>query len=568
VLSSLASRLPSLQTIGWRGVLGMALLAALHLVALERLLASEEGYTARLFFLGAWVMLNFFWLSLLRRPAVSAALSLAMIVTLMALSRFKSENLWMTVSFVDVMVIDVETVSFLFAQSPDLRYHLAILAAIAIPALVLLWWLDPFRIRRRVAVLGFAACFAGLTGLALLVPEEPWEAFLNNNYVSKFVRSGITAARELMTRGVFEAEAMALPADRLSPPAESCQPAGRQPHIIMLLDESSFDIRAAPGIKVPSDYGPHFRSFDGKQRSFLVEGSGGPTWYTEYNVLSGLSSRSFGRFAYFLTRIAAGNVQRGLPQALRRCGYKTITNYPAFSAFLSARKFQTGLGIELFRDGADMRIDHSSATDKEYYDEALRTIARERGARPLFLFVYLTANHFWWDTPFRPDRTPNWQPPGNDPDADEYIRRQMMSVADYQEFLAGLRRDFPDEPFLIVRFGDHQPNIAPKLINPKADDTTIARQIMGYDQRYLTTYYAIDAINHEPVDLSSALDVLDAPYLPLVVLEAAGLPLDPSFAEQKKIMQRCNGLFYACRDGAETRRFNRLLIDAGLIKGF
>ena len=45
------------------------------------------------------------------------------------------------------------------------------------------------------------------------------------------------------------------------------------------------------------------------------------------------------------------------------------------------------------------------------------------------------------------------------------------------------------------------------------------------------------------------------------------LPLDPSFAEQKRILERCQGLFYACAGGAEARRFNRLLIDAGLIKG-
>ena len=68
-------------------------------------------------------------------------------------------------------------------------------------------------------------------------------------------------------------------------------------------------------------------------------------------------------------------------------------------------------------------------------------------------------------------------------------------------------------------------------------------------------------------DLSSAVDALDAPYLPIVVMEAAGVPLDASFAEQKKILQRCNGLFYRCNGGAEARRFNRMLIDAGLIKG-
>jgi hypothetical protein len=40
-------------------------------------------------FLLVWGMLNFFWLSLLRRPAASAALSLVMIVVLVLLSRLK-----------------------------------------------------------------------------------------------------------------------------------------------------------------------------------------------------------------------------------------------------------------------------------------------------------------------------------------------------------------------------------------------------------------------------------------------------------------------------------------------
>jgi hypothetical protein len=45
------------------------------------------------------------------------------------------------------------------------------------------------------------------------------------------------------------------------------------------------------------------------------------------------------------------------------------------------------------------------------------------------------------------------------------------------------------------------------------------------------------------------------------------VPLDPSFAEQKNILKRCHGLFYRCHGGAEASRFNRMLIDAGLIKG-
>jgi hypothetical protein len=117
-----------------------------------------------------------------------------------------------------------------------------------------------------------------------------------------------------------------------------------------------------------------------------------------------------------------------------------------------------------------------------------------------------------------------------------------------------------------VRFGDHQPSFAKHLVDPALDDSVLARRIAEADPRFLTTYYAIETINFKPADLSSALDVLDAPFLPIAVMEAAGVPLDPSFAEQKRILQRCNGLFYRCAAGAEARRFNRLLIDAGLIK--
>ena len=176
-----------------------------------------------------------------------------------------------------------------------------------------------------------------MTGLSLAVPEEPWEQFQGVNHVSTFVRSGVTTGYELGTKGWIDFDTTT--SDQLRSAAnEACQPRGKPPNIIMVLDEASFDITAVPGIKVPPDYRKHFQSFDGKTRSLVVEGSGGPTWYTEYNVLTGLSARSYGRLSYYVTRIAAGRVERGLPQALRRCGYKTITLYPAYGAFLSARR--------------------------------------------------------------------------------------------------------------------------------------------------------------------------------------------------------------------------------------
>jgi hypothetical protein len=317
---------------------------------------------------------------------------------------------------------------------------------------------------------------------------------------------------------------------------------------------------------VGADYGAHFRSFDGRARRFLVESVGGPSWYTEYNVLAGLSARSFGPFAYHVTQIAAGRVERGLATALRRCGYRTFSIYPALGAFMSAKSFQASTGVEHFFDQKALGT-RAIEPDQFYYDAARRMIARDHANGAMFVFIYLAQNHWPWDYRWRPDLLPEWRDPGNAPPIDEYLRRQALSARDYADLLEHLRHDFPDERFLILRYGDHQPDFAFQIQEPGLDEGAITQRLITYDPRYFATYYAIDTINYTPPDMSSALDTIEGPYLPMIAQELAGLPLDASFAEQKKIFERCNGLFYGCAGGAEARRFNRLLIDAGLIKG-
>lgn len=543
----------------------LGITALLHLVALGTLFATEHEVFHLTLAVLTWIGLNLFFLSILRRPLMSVVLSLAVILIVVAVSLFKFEVTWMTVTFLDLLIIDSGTLAFLLKTFPNFR--LAVIGGLiaAVPLAILIWRTDPFRVRRAYAALGGTACLALMGLLSLKVPEQAWEPFQGINHVSSFARGGFTSLSQLSTLGWIEADA-ALPEKLKSVPGGSCATADKPPHIIMVLDESSFDVSAVPGMQVPAGYKDQFRSFDGKVRSFLVEGTGGPTWYTEYNVLSGLSARSFGRMQFYVTRIAANRVERGLPQTLRRCGYKTFSLYPAPGSFLAARAYQHSAGIGRMIDSKEMRAGDVEP-DHFYYDQALRVMERERGEQPLFMFVYTVANHFPWDTAYRADLTPGWRDPGNGIEIDEYMRRQKMSAQDYTDFVERLQRKFPKEKFLIVRFGDHQPYISSKMLDPGKSITEVTRMIAERDRRYFTTYYAIDAVNYRPKNLSSAVDHLDAPYLPLVVLEAAGLPLDASFAEQKAIMQRCGNVFYDCKEGAEARRFNRLLIDAGLIKG-
>src|SRR5262245_58511642 len=137
VASALLSRLAPAEAISRRDALALSIIAGLHLAALVLMTATELDLATKATFLFAWSLLNFFWLTLLRRPAVAALLSLVMIITLILLSQFKYDKLMMTVNFVDLMIIDPDTSAFLFTIMPRFRGPLIARALIAFALLVL-----------------------------------------------------------------------------------------------------------------------------------------------------------------------------------------------------------------------------------------------------------------------------------------------------------------------------------------------------------------------------------------------------------------------------------------------
>ncbi len=165
-LASISRRLSSARPANCRHF-GWVLVIGLHLAALAILIWSEIDLTSRLAILLAWGLVNFVWLMVLRRPAAAAALSLTLVVLLMLLSRFKHDILMMTVNFLDIMIVDIDSVAFLLTVFPNLKWAVLATALLALPAFGLLWWSDPFRVRLRASVLGAAGCLAGLSAAAL-----------------------------------------------------------------------------------------------------------------------------------------------------------------------------------------------------------------------------------------------------------------------------------------------------------------------------------------------------------------------------------------------------------------
>ena len=138
-----------------------------------------------------------------------------------------------------------------------------------------------------------------------------------------------------------------------------------------------------------------------------------------------------------MTRIAAGRVEPGLPSVLRRCGYRTFSLYPYHGAFLAAKSFHTTAGVQRFYDMNDLGSEEFEP-DRFYYNAALRLMEQERADGPMFVYVYLTANHLPWSPPWKPELTPGWKDLGNQPDVDEYLRRQTLGMRHYRDFLASL----------------------------------------------------------------------------------------------------------------------------------
>ena len=546
------------------GVMPVALIGVLHLAAFAIMLWYEASLYSMLVYLLTWGVLNFFWLLLLRRAVMAAALSLMLVVALITFSEFKFGVLWIQVSFVDLMVIETDTAKYLLQIYPWLGWAVAAGAAVLIPLLGLIWWFDPLRVRLRDALIGFTACFAGLVAVASAVELNDIEAYHGDSHVSYFARSGVKSVSELMTHGMLESDAIADGA------AETGRRYGLQADV-----EAPAHYPGARRVELRHPLRARHQGAGQLWRAFQVLRRQGAIFPGRRRRRAELvrriqrHDRTVGAllraFFLFRSRHRLRSVQRGLPNVLRNCGYRTHTLFPALGAFMNSRSFQTNVGVQKFRDQADLGANELEP-DKFFYDKALGMLESERGEGPSFFYIYLVANHFPWYVRWRPDLMPQWKDLNNPPLVDEYLRRQAMSETDYNEFVAALKEKFPGEPFLLVRYGDHQPDFSTRLLEPGLD-----RADGGAARDEVRSEILHDLLRHRCDQLQTGGYFLGCRHARRA-LSAAGdprggrLPLDPSFVEQKNILRRCKGIFYACNGGAEARRFNRLLIDAGLIK--
>lgn len=503
-----------------------------------------------------------------RRVFVAAVLIVAMVGIVRTISYAKQQA-------TEVLLHAYDLVTFLSSWSALVEIwsgHRSLMLglAIAVFATTVVSWIA---VRSEVAHVPrpYAACaLAVLAGIAWTADtarghRRHTEFYFENTYVTFFYTSWSETVQALWRGRLIEAAGPRLVEPRLEVPA-SCAPATRLPHVILVHQESVVPPALFPTLSYDRGLDPFFHSFDGRLNKLRVETFGGASWLTEFSLLTGLSTQSFGDMRQFLQHVMASKIGDTLPHALARCGYRNVMFYPMLHHFLGSGRFFEAAGFREIVDAKAQGAKLANERDRFYYGNALALIGRhvKASAQPLFLYIQTMAAHGPYDYAYSPEMAVAGGGPGTSPELSEYLRRIAMARMDYAFLRSELVRRFPGQAFLIVHYGDHQPTATRSLLGFD-ESASIEDIVASSNDAARTTYYAIDGVRYRPPPLPS-LDILDVAYLGTLLLEAARVPLSDPYRERRRLMMLCKGRYYDCPAREEVLYFHRRLIDAGLMK--
>jgi phosphoglycerol transferase MdoB-like AlkP superfamily enzyme len=341
------------------------------------------------------------------------------------------------------------------------------------------------------------------------------------------------------------------------------------PDIIVIQHESIFDPRIF-GLPIEPTVEAFLSPRNGLHGILNVDIFGGGSWQSEFSLLTGLSSASFGSNAYYLFKQGAGRFHNSLPHALAALGYRTMLASSCRRSFLNYDEFYRSIGIgeRIFADDFpppfDVRQFETTNSDATFLEAAFAAHAKgiADDPAPRFLYALTNFNHgphsrrlaapgrFEGERAFAASSLPDAQ-------YAEYYARLAETASTWKRLKLELATNFPRRPVLIVHYGDHQPVLA-KRIDRQLKLANDAR-------RAFRTFYAIEALNIIPDRLASGPGAdLDIAFLGTVALQQAGLPLDPIFATRASLLEHCRETYFAS-PSEQKRRFHRTLVNLGTI---
>ena len=501
-----------------------------------------------------------------RRVLFSTVLVTTVAALIVVASEVKRQFIDMILHAYDVVfyLTSWSTLSFLWVdhKKPLLALVAAILTISAVACL--LYRYDSSRVKRGASATVAVLCALSAYAASVSKGDRAHTLFYwDSLYLSSFYASWSETVETLWRGQLLEAVAnQSKPAFKV--PTE-CTPGERPPHIILIHQESVVPPSHFPTLGYDTSLDPFFKSYDGKLHKLRVETYGGASWLTEFSVLAGVSTFSFGNMRTFVHSLMQGKIRETLPQTLARCGYRNTLFYPVPKDFVSSGRFYNAIGMTEVFDFKGQKAKRYNERDSFYYANALTHMNEQLAASsgPLFTYIITSATHLPYLDPYEPQVDVPGGKPGTDREMNEYLRRLAMAKMDYDAFRVDLKRRFPGEKFLIVQYGDHQPIATRTLLGydkaASAENVNLTPESPGF-----LTYYAIEGVNFDPAPLPLQRTV-DVPYLSTILLQSARLPLTESYLERARLMRICDGLYFTCRRKSEILSFHRRLMDSGLV---
>lgn len=544
------------------------IVALLSAVIVRHFWRDEGEFANVLFTLAVTVALGAILLVISRRALFSSVIVASLVATIVSAAAAKRAVMNMVAHAYDLFfyLSSWSTISYLW--SDQRRYVLASIAACVIMAGAgwLAYRLDSTRVARRWGVLLLAVAVSlAWYGAYSKGERRHMQFYYSNLYVSSFYASWGETLEALWRGALLEAAPRAAASSRPFEIPARCS-ANRPPHIILIHQESVVQPSLFPALRYDHSVDPFFKSADQNLHKMRVETYGGASWLTEFSLLAGVSTHSFGGMRQFVQTFTQNKLKDTLPQALERCGYRNVVFYPMLKNFVSNDRFYNSIGL---REIFDLKAQGAKSTqerDRFYYDNAMAELDRHVKAspnQPMFTYIQTMSAHWPYDYAFEPDVNVAGGGVGTPPEMHEYLRRVSMAKMDYDYLLAELRKRFPQERFLIVHYGDHHPMATRTLLGFK-DDTEAEDVALDPESIGFITYYAAQGINYR-VPQMPQYETLDVAYLGTVMLDLAGLPLSDSHKERKRIMAACRGRYYSCANREEVLLFHRRLIDSGVM---
>jgi phosphoglycerol transferase MdoB-like AlkP superfamily enzyme len=492
--------------------------------------------------------------------------SLVAVVFLVSLEKQATMNMGLH-SYDLFFYLNVDTFELLWG---DYRRYVVVVLATVVVAMILAaltWRFDTTRPSRLVSGLTLVAAIgmAGAFESQASAENTPFR-FLNdgNSFVSAFYLSWSETWGTLMRGQLMEAAAQTELPDFISDP--KCTPATKPPHIVLIHQESLVPPSLFPRLEYDHALDRFFRSDDGALHKLRVETYGGASWVNEFALLTGISTKAFGDMRMFVHVLMGGRLKETLPQTLAKCGYRTLMLFPMKKGYLSLDRFYRSIGFTEILDRRDQGAPTIRERDRFYFQNALEAMDRhfKSSDQPLFVYIQTMASHGPYDSAYMPEENVPGGGPGTSAEMSEYLRRAALAQRDGRFLMDEIKRRFPNEAILVVRYGDHQPSATRDIINDVWGDDSPDVGPDGSPGPFIT-FYAIEGSNLAVPPLP-AYDPLDIAYVGTVMLEAAGLPLSAAQQERKRLMVACEGRYFGCEPRSQILAFHRRLINSGYVQ--